>query len=120
MWIYLEDIEGELHPKWVVLQAKLPTDGPVSFYTNNQPFERFNPEDFHDDIHSMSIDMSELLQDPFDDYSFGINIELAAMRLEKGDINPALLEDVEYFILLVDDLQKVMNVRLQNFLNQTN
>ncbi|RSL32769.1 hypothetical protein D7Z54_13560 [Salibacterium salarium] len=110
MWVYYEEIDGELQPKWVVVEAKQPSEGSIVFYSINQPYDRFYPEDFHDDLFVLSIDIGELLQDPFSNHQFGINIDLVETRLKQNGINPEAIYHAEYFIMLCDDLQEVVHL----------
>ncbi|MFZ4452049.1 hypothetical protein [Salibacterium aidingense] len=111
MWVYFEEIDEELQAKWVLVKTNGEQRGALRFYKVSQPVERFYEEDFAD-LAILSIDMGELVRDPFDDYSFAVNTELVQSRLESSGYDPAMLEKAEYFIMLVEDLEEVMSVDL--------
>ncbi|MDQ0299689.1 hypothetical protein J2S78_002109 [Salibacterium salarium] len=116
MWVYYEEIDGELNPKWVIVKAELPEESSTTYYSISQPFGRFHEEDFHDDFQALSIDMSELVRDPFQDYSVGIDCDLIKNRLQSEGLSAEnIYYDVEYFIMLCDDLEEVMSLDLTFF-----
>ncbi|MBU9711120.1 hypothetical protein [Evansella tamaricis] len=100
MWVYYEEIDGLLNPKWVIINAEKENNFP--FYKVNGPFERFFEEDMTDEFRGVTVTMAYLIRDPFEDLSFGITV---ASLKEKYN-----LDDVTHFILLVDDLQEILNM----------
>ncbi|WP_026701472.1 hypothetical protein [Salibacterium aidingense] len=109
MKVYYEEIDGELQAKWVLVKTDGEQRGALRFYNVSQPIERFYEEDFAD-LAILSVDIGELVRDPFDDYVFAINTNMVQSRLESSGHDPAMLEEAEYFIMLVEDLEEVMSV----------
>ncbi|SFM43955.1 hypothetical protein [Salibacterium qingdaonense] len=113
MNVYFEDIDGELQAKWVIVEAGVAEgESNTLYYSTDQPIERFYPEDFHDDFSALSVSLSELVQDPFEDNSFGINTDLIQGRLKQHKLDPDNLYEVDYFILLCDDLEEFAEIEL--------
>ncbi|MFD2704043.1 hypothetical protein [Salibacterium lacus] len=111
MWVYYEEIDGELQAKWVLVKTDGEQRGSLLFYTVPESVECFYEEDFAD-LAILSVDMGELVRDPFDDASFAINIGMVQSRLESSGYDPAMLDEAEYFIMLVEDLEEVMSMDL--------
>ncbi|MGY4689297.1 hypothetical protein [Salibacterium sp. K-3] len=109
MWVYYEEIDGEHQAKWVLVKTDGEQRGSLLFYTVPKSMDHFYEEDFAD-LAILSVDMGELVRDPFDDSSFAINTDMVQCRLERSGHNPSMLEEAEYFIMLVDDLEEVMSV----------
>ncbi|SFP09278.1 hypothetical protein [Salibacterium halotolerans] len=114
MLVYFDEIDGDLHAKWVLLEARVPEDEHTVYYSTNQDVERFYPEDFHDDLKALSISMNELVNDFFDDHRFGININLVKKRLHKSKLSTENIYELDYFILLCDDLEELAEINLPN------
>ncbi|MFB5664121.1 hypothetical protein [Alteribacillus sp. HJP-4] len=115
MWIYFDELDGYLHPKWMFVQAY--TADAVVFYSINQPFERLLPEDFHDDIHSLSVDISEMVRHSEKPDKFGIHLEKVQERLQKDGLHPDHIFEVDYFIMLCEDVAEIMAVDLKSKFN---
>ncbi|MGY4690402.1 hypothetical protein [Salibacterium sp. K-3] len=109
MWVYYEEIDGELQAKWALVKSDGEQRGEIRFYRVPQSVERFYEEDFAD-LAILSIDMGELVRDPFDDDSFAINIDMVQSRLKRDGYDPGMLNEAEYFIMLVEDLEEVLSL----------
>ncbi|SDZ51081.1 hypothetical protein SAMN05421736_11570 [Evansella caseinilytica] len=103
MWVYYEETDGELQPKWLILKARTKENCP--YYRVDVPFQRFYPEDAHDEFHALTITGGDLVRNPLEYSSFGI----AVHRLK----DTADLDNINFFILLCDDLQEILALDLQ-------
>lgn len=106
--VYYNDIDGELQPMWMILPANVADQS--AFYSLNAPFERFYPEDFYDEMKSISISQGELLRSPTDPYAFGISHDLVKRFLMNNGQSPELLYEVDYFIVRIVDLEELMQM----------
>lgn len=114
MKIFYDEIDGELHPKLMIV--------PYSSTDSNRleinligPFERMHPEDFHDDFQGLTISLGEMLRDPFDDNTFSIDLELVEKYLVKNGISTLVMAEIEYFVMLIDDIEELMQMNVRRF-----
>jgi len=109
--VYYEDIDGELHPMWILLQAS--TSEETVSYTIDSPFERFWPEDFHDSMVVITVTQAALHRDPFNEKDFSVSIPQVVKDLTDNKGNLEHLYDADYFLVRLDDLEELlqMNVR---------
>ena len=109
--VYYDDVDGVLHPVWALLESNFEDD--FVYYSLNAPFERFFPEDFYDDMQSITVTQGDLVRCPVENFSFGISIPMLKRYLQKNHQDPNLVYDVEFFIVRFDDLEELMqfNVR---------
>ncbi len=113
MKIFYEDIDGMLNPKLLIVTADHSTERMLIDTTNS--FSRMQPEDFHDDFKGLTISQGEMLRDHFKDTTFLIDIKLVKKYMIKQEINPALLYDIEYFVMLLDDVEELLQIDVRRF-----
>ncbi|MGJ9384298.1 hypothetical protein [Salipaludibacillus sp. CF4.18] len=114
MWVYFEEIDGELQPKWLIVKAI--TDVKCPYYTVNGPFERMLEEDMLD-FHAFTVPLGDMIRDPFKENSIGVPVYKFKADLESKGIDPNLFNDIDYFIMLVDDVQELIEVNISRQLS---
>ncbi|SDO19210.1 hypothetical protein [Alkalicoccus daliensis] len=107
MKILFEEIEGRLDPKWLLAEVR--SEETVSYYSVEGPFERLLPEDLHD-AKMMTVSMGDLLVPPETKNIFGIPAARIAADSPEMD-----LHELDYFILLVDDIQELLHLQPNYF-----
>lgn len=114
MKIFYDEIDGELHPKLMIV--------PYSSTDSNRleinligPFERMHPEDFHDDFQGLTISQGEIMRDHFDKLTFLIDLKLVENYLVQNGISPLMMADIEYFVMLIDDIEELLQMDFKRF-----
>lgn len=107
--VYYDEIDGELYPKLVLLPNILNQDSFLLTYSVESPFERFYQEDFHDELILISVSQGALTSCPFYEHQFDINVERLRMDLERQGYYPEAIYETDYFTVLVDDLQELLD-----------
>ncbi len=113
MKIFSEEIDGMAYPKLLIVPANLSAEHVVVDTTAS--FSRMYPEDFHDDFKALTISQGEMLRDHFKKNTFLIDIKLVKESMIKQEINPTLIYDVEYFVMLLDDVEELLQMDVRRF-----
>lgn len=112
--IYYDDIDGELYPKWVLLPNGTTDNGFIT-YNIESPFERFYQEDFHNELKLITVSQGSLTTNPFLRNQFNVNLEQLTLDLAKQGIPGDAIYETDYFIVLVDDLEELLQYDVRNF-----
>ncbi|MBP3041877.1 hypothetical protein J9303_20890 [Bacillaceae bacterium Marseille-Q3522] len=112
MKIFFEELDGELQPKWLLIK---PSRNNITFYPIDFPFERI---DDLEDLRFMTIEMADLVKNPKNENQFGVNLLHVEKRLSRTGFHRSYLDEIDYFILLVDDVQEIMEYDLINLMNK--
>lgn len=113
MKVFYDEVDGELFPKLLIVQADI--DKEHMSIDVSGPFIRMFPEDFHDDFKGLTISQGEMLRDHFNETTFLIDIKLVKQFMLKREINPALIYELEYFVMLLDDVEELLQMDLRRF-----
>lgn len=113
MKVFYDDIDGDLYPKLLIVPAATGADH-VSFDIT-APFERMYSEDFHDDFKGLTITQGEMLRDHVTETTVLIDLEMVKHFMMKREINPAMLYDVDYFVMLLDDIEELLQMDIRRF-----
>lgn len=115
MKIYYEEIDGMMHPKLLIVPFSTDTQVERLSINIEAPFERMYPEDFHDDFKGLTISQGEMLRDHVKDTTILIDLELVKRFMIKNDINPTMIFEVEYFVMLLDDIEEILQLDVRRF-----
>ncbi|WP_017727089.1 hypothetical protein [Halalkalibacterium ligniniphilum] len=112
--VFYEELNGVLHPKWVILENRLASGDSLIHYQIEGPFERFSEEDFELDRPYVSVSQGALtVTSP---KVVSINIQQLHMDLLKQGLNPNSIYEAAAFVLLVDDLQELLSFDVRKYL----
>lgn len=113
MKIFYEEVDGILNPKLLIVPAD--TQKEHVAINISGPFSRMYPEDFHDDFKGLTISQGEMFRDHFDETRFLIDIKLVKQYMLKQEINPALIYEIEHFVMLLDDVEELLQMDVRRF-----
>ncbi|WP_062049255.1 hypothetical protein [Bacillus sp. JCM 19034] len=115
LFVYYDEIDGQLHPKWLLATAFLQDE--YANYSVEAPFERFHPEDFHDSMSIITVSQGALLRDPFCLTRFSIHIPTVIHDAVSNGSN--IHFNFSHFLILIDELEELlqMNVRQRYMFN---
>lgn len=111
--VYYDEVDGHHYPKLIIVPADSSQEH-VS-YNVQSPFERMFPEDFHDDFKAITISQGELLRNNFENKRFIIDINLVKQSLIKREIYPDMIYEIDYFTILIDDLEELLQMDIKRF-----
>ncbi|MBP3951165.1 hypothetical protein [Bacillus suaedae] len=106
--VYFDEIDGALHPKTVLLPNMLKEEQELTSYTLQSPFERFYPEDYHDELKVVSVSQGALRQCPFYEHQFDLDVEQLKKDIARMQHDPDAIYETDYFAVMVDDLQELL------------
>ncbi|GIN93378.1 hypothetical protein J22TS1_44290 [Siminovitchia terrae] len=115
MKILYEEIDGTLNPKLMIIPFSAETQTHRVQIDVESSFERIYLEDFHDDFSGLTISQGEMLRDHFDETKFLIDIKLVKQYMLKREINPALIYELEHFVMLLDDVEELLQMDIRRF-----
>lgn len=113
--VYYEEIDGLLLPLWLLVPARTVKD--YETYSVEAPFERFYPEDFHDDLSLVTITQGALTRCPFIDGQFDIHIPTVKTDLNSNGKPSDSLNSANYFLIRIDDLEELLQYSLRKHFN---
>ncbi|WYU50009.1 hypothetical protein MHH67_11460 [Bacillus sp. FSL K6-0047] len=107
--VYYEERDGELLPMWLLL----PVDLRKEYVTYNlmAPFDRI--DDFHDYLSAVTVTMNALTKGPFDPYDITIHVATVRKELILTGYNPEQLNDADYFILQMVDVEELLQLEVR-------
>lgn len=110
--VYYDEIDGELYPERLLLP--IPADKQHVTYSIEAPFERFYSEDFHDSIKIATVTQAALRRDPFNANCFSISISQVIRDLKMNNNYTESLNDMDYFIIQMADLEELMQMNVRD------
>lgn len=110
--VYYDELDGQLYPVWMLLPAR--TDEEYINYSIEAPFERFYPEDFHDDLKIVTVTQAALTKCPLVEQQFNIHIPAIKQDLISQDIPVDTIYNADYFLVRMDDLEEVLQFNIKN------
>ncbi|WP_368504914.1 hypothetical protein AB3N04_04490 [Alkalihalophilus sp. As8PL] len=115
MRVYYDEIDGHLYPKLLIVPAT--TDKLKPSYQLDIPFERFHVEDFHDEFKGLTITLGELIRVANHETTFSVHIPSVRTFLTQRYGSDQHLENLEHFVILIDDLEELLQVDVRKWLN---
>lgn len=90
------------------------TEKEYELYSVSAPFEKFYPEDFHDELAVVTVTQGAITRCPFVAGQFDIHIPTVKNDLEAKGQHEDNIYNADYFLVRIEDLEEVlqMNVRL--------
>lgn len=113
--VYYEEIDGLLLPLWLLVPARTVKD--YETYSVEAPFERFYPEDFHDELAIVTITQGALTRCPFIEHQFDIHIPTVKTDLQFSGKPSDVLDSAKFFLIRIDDLEELLQFSLRKHFN---
>lgn len=107
-----DQFQDGLAPIWYVLQfgiTGMDWTKQTVYISLSAPFEKQDPEEFHDDIIGMTIEMADLVRNEIRPKQFGILLPYVKARAERLGYD---ISDIKQFIIQVSDIEEVMQMTL--------
>lgn len=118
MKVFYDDIDGKLYPKLVLLPIS--KENEFFLYNLESPFERFYQEDFHDDLMLITVSQGALKQNPFLDNGINIDTEQLKTDLLNQEYDPEAIFHADYFVILIDDLEELLQFEIRRHFHKHN
>ncbi|MCJ8008941.1 hypothetical protein ACFFF5_21240 [Lederbergia wuyishanensis] len=115
MKIFYEEIDGMLNPKLMIIPFSAETQTHRVQVDVEASFEQMYSDDFHDDFKALTITQGEMLRDHFKETTFLIDIKLVEQSLLKQEIYPELIYEIDYFVMLIDDVEELLQMDVRRF-----
>ncbi|MFK3937541.1 hypothetical protein ACI2JA_08515 [Alkalihalobacillus sp. NPDC078783] len=108
MKVYYEEIDSQLFPQWLLLPAtSLDTSLTVQI---DAPFERMEPEDFHDDLTVVTVTQAALAIRSIDETHFVLHTDQV-----KNDLETHIPDSIDYFLIRLEDLEEVLQMSVKPY-----
>jgi hypothetical protein len=115
MRVYFDELDGLLFPKLLIVPAS--TKHSTQTFQLETPFERFTAEDFHDEFKGLTITLGELIRVANHETTFSVHIPSVRTFLTKRYGSDQHLENIEHFVILIDDLEELLQVDVRKWIN---
>ncbi|WP_416149451.1 hypothetical protein ACM26V_00175 [Salipaludibacillus sp. HK11] len=106
MWVYYEEIDGELQPKWLILKAR--TNEQCSYYYIDGPYNRMYDGDMYD-MTAYSISLKDINRDPLQENCLIISNIKLEQSLKRNNYDETMIHEIDYYIILIEDVQELLN-----------
>ncbi|WP_141432456.1 hypothetical protein [Bacillus sp. 03113] len=104
--VYYDELDGQLYPKWLLLK---PSKDDITYYSIDSPYERIYDLG---DLRLITLELADLLRND-NNNDLGINLIHIEKRLTGTSFHRSHIDEIDYFILLVDDVQEIMEYTLK-------
>ena len=112
--VYYEEIDDELFPMWILLPVH--TNNEYESYTIEAPFERFFPEDFHDELINITVSLGALTKGATTN-QFSIHIPTVRRDLISGNHQAEMIDEADNFLIRMVDLEELLQFDVRMYIN---
>lgn len=110
--VYYDEIDGLLLPQWILLPIR--TNHQYVTYTVEAPFERFFPEDFHDELPIITVTQGALTKGT-NPYQFNIHLPSVQNDLARMNHFEQTMNESGYFLVRIEDLEEVLQFEVRTY-----